>query len=458
MIRRCAFRKKFPLLIFCVLGCSYLLTLCGLRAAAAASINSSTHLLENGLKVVLVEDHKSPVAVFQIWYKVGAKDEVTGKTGLSHLLEHMMFKGTKNYGKGEFSRIVARNGGQENAFTSKDYTAYFEKFASDRLELSLELESDRMQNLLLDPQECELEAKVVREERRSSTDDDPTSATVEDLYAAAFKVHPYHSPTIGWMTDLEHITRGDLLAHYRRYYVPNNAVIVVVGDFDSKQLLAGIKKYFGAIPPGQPPPARRIVEPEQRGERRVIVRRPAQLPFIIMGYHTPNLTHPDSYPLAVLENILASGKSSRLYRELVYNRQLALYTGANYGRISEDPDLFYFFASPRPGKDIAELEKQIRRQIELIQQEPVSDEELQKAKNQVEADFILHQDSIFYQAMQIGQLESIGVDHHYLARFVNKIRNVTKQDLQRVARKYLVADNCTVAILIPEKEKGAQQE
>jgi len=275
---------------------------------------------------------------------------------------------------------------------------------------------------------------------------------VEDMFAAAFKVHPYHSPTIGWMTDLEDIKREDLLVHYRRYYAPNNAVIVVVGDFDSTDLLPKIKQYFGSIPQSEIPAVRKIVEPPQEGERRLIVRRPAQLPFVIMGYHVPNLTHPDSYPLAVLANILASGKSSRLYRELVYQKQLALYAGASYTRISEDPNLFYFYGSPRPGKSITKVEKEIQAQITKVQQELVTDRELQKAKNQVEANFILHQDSIFYQAMQIGQLESIGVEHHYLEEFVKKIRNVTKEDLQRVAKQYLVPDNRTTATLIPEKK------
>ncbi len=416
------------------------------------SINSTTHILENGLKVILVEDHKSPVAVFQIWYKVGANNEVSGKTGLSHLLEHMMFKGTAKHGKGKFSRIVARNGGRENAFTSKDYTAYFQRFASDRLELSLKLESDRMKNLLLDEKETALELKVVQEERRSRIDDDPTSMAVEDMYAAAFKVHPYHSPVIGWMSDLEGVTRNDLLAHYKRYYSPNNAIIVIVGDFDSKDLLPKIKQYFGGIPKGNPINDYIPKEPPQQGERRVIVHRQAQLPFVIIAYHTPNLTDPDSYPLAVLENILASGKSSRLYKELVYNKQMALYAGSHYGRISEYADLFYFYASPRPGKKISKVEEEIYTQISKIQDEPVTDKELQKAKNQVEANFILHQDSIFYQAMQIGQLETIGVEHHYLEDFVEKIRLVSKEDIQRVAKKYLVRDNRTVSTLIPEKK------
>ncbi|MBI5789402.1 MAG: insulinase family protein [Candidatus Schekmanbacteria bacterium] len=419
----------------------------------ARPLNSTTSVLENGLKVILVEEHKAPIVVFQIWYNAGGKDEVTGKTGLSHLLEHMMFKGTANHGKGEFSRIVARKGGHENAFTGTDYTAYFEKFASDRLELSLQLESDRMQNLLLDPKETALETKVVQEERRTRTDDDPTSAAFEEMYAAAFKVHPYHNPVIGWMSDLDGISRDDLANHYKTWYAPNNSVIVVAGDFDSQNLLPKIREYFGKIPKGTIPAARKIVEPVQKGQRRVTVKRKAHLPFMIMGYHVPNLTSPDSYPLAILAGILSGGKSTRLYQELVYKQQLALNAGANYDRVSEDPNLFYVYASPQPGKDVNALEQEIYKQLDLFKTELVSDEELQRAKNQVEAHFIFAQDSVFYQAMQIGELETIGVDHHYLEEFVEKIRLVTKEDVQRVAQKYLSEDNRTVSTLIPLADK-----
>jgi zinc protease len=423
---------------------------------AAQAIDSQITELDNGLKLITLEDHKSPVVTFQIWYRVGAIDESSGTTGLTHLMEHMMFKGTSKYPKGEFSRVVARNGGTENAFTSKEYTAYFEKFSSDRLELSLVLESDRMQNLLLDSKEFAAELDVVKEERRSSTDDDPTSAVFEDLYAAAFKVHPYHSPVIGWMTDLDSLRYEDLTEHYKRYYVPNNAVIVVVGDFDTAALIPQIKKYFGSIPAGTRNQRRKLVEPQQVGERRIEVHRPAQLPFITIGYHVPNLTHPDSYALEVIQNILSGGKSSRLYQELVYKKRIALYAGGYYSRVKSSPDLFVFYGGLQPGKTPQELEQAIYAQLEELKTKPVTDEELQKAKNQVEAAFIFGQDSIFYQAMKIGQLETIGVDHKpYLDQFVSRIRKVSKQDIMRVAKDYFSKKNRTVVTLFPEKKEGA---
>ncbi len=232
-------------------------------------------VLENGLKVVLWEEHKAPVVTFQIWYKVGSRNEITGKTGLSHVTEHIMFKGTEQHGKGAFSQIVAKNGGTENAFTGNDYTAYFESFSADRIDLSLELESDRMQNLLIDPEEFQLERSVVMEERRTRTDDDPYSYLIENLYAIAFLIHPYHAPVIGWMGDLENLVRDDVLQHYQQYYVPNNATIVVVGDFDTASLLKKIKKKFETIPPGTDPYQNVPAEPEQVGMRRRLVTRAA---------------------------------------------------------------------------------------------------------------------------------------------------------------------------------------
>lgn len=420
---------------------------------SAQAIDSRVTMLDNGLKVITVEDHKSPVVTFQIWYKVGAIDESAGTTGLTHLMEHMMFKGTKKYPKGEFSRIVAKNGGTENAFTSKEYAAYFEKFSSDRLELSLELESDRMKNLLLDPKEFELELAVVKEERRSSTDDDPTSVVFEELYAAAFLVHPYRSPVIGWMTELDSLRHEDLTEHYKKYYSPNNATIVIVGDIDTASLIPQIKKYFEKIPASTLPERRKLVEPKQLGERRFKVHKSAQLPFAAIGYHVPNLTHPDSYTLEIIQNILSAGKSSRLYQDLVYEKQIALYAGGYYSRVKSSPDLFVFYGGLQPGKTTKELEDAIYAQLEELKTKPVTDEELQKAKNQVEAAFIFGQDSIFYQAMKIGQLESIGVDHKpYLDQFVSKIREVIKQDIMRVAQDYFDQKNRTVGILIPEKK------
>lgn len=406
--------------------------------------------LDNGLKVILMEEHKAPVVTFQVWYKVGSRNEITGKTGLSHLTEHMMFKGTTKHGKGEFSRIIAKNGGTENAFTGNDYTAYFENFASDRIGLSIELESDRMQNLIIDPKEFELEREVVKEERRSRTDDDPYSFLIENLYAISFLVHPYHAPVIGWMSDLNHLVREDVANLYKTYYVPNNATIVVVGDFDTKTLLPKIKAAFGKIPKGPAPPQFAPPEPVQLGERRTVVQREAQLPFVFIGYHTPNYKSPDSYPLAVLSYILSGGKSARLHRSLVYERQIALDAGGNYNGLTIDPDLFYVYAMARPGKSPEEIEKALQAEVVRLRTEPVSESELQKAKNQVEAEFIMGADSNFFLAMQIGTAETVGAGHQYVTSFVDKIRKVTAEEVMQAAQRYLVDTSKNVGVLLPQ--------
>lgn len=408
-------------------------------------------VLPNGLKVLLKEEHKAPVVTFQIWYKVGSRNEKLGTTGMSHVLEHMMFKGTKKYGPKQFSQIVQRNGGNDNAFTGKDYTAYFENFASDRIAISLDLESDRMQNLLLDPKEFLSERDVVKEERRMRTEDDPTSTMVEQMTAAAFIAHPYQWPVIGWMADLGSITRDDLAEHYRRYYAPNNATIVVAGDFDTKTLLPQIEKYFGRIPLGPAVPKVGAVEPRQIGERRIIVKQQAELPAVFAGYHAPDIKHADSFALEVLQGVLSSGKSSRLYKTLVYEKQLALYAGGDYDNVSNDPKLFYVYAGVMPGKTTDEVEQALYAEIEKLKETPVADEELQKAKNQIEASFIMGQDSIFYQAMLLGQFETVA-NWRLLEQYVENIRAVSKEDVMRVAKQYFSEDNRTVGILVPLKK------
>jgi zinc protease len=413
-------------------------------------------VLPNGLKVLLKEMHKAPVATFQIWYKVGSRNESLGKTGLSHMLEHMMFKGTKKYGPKTFSQTVQRNGGNDNAFTSHDYTAYFETFAADRIEISLDLESDRMQNLLIDPKEFQSERDVVKEERRMRYEDDPVNSMVEQMMSVAFSAHPYQWPVIGWMADISSFTRDDLYNHYRTHYEPNNATIVVAGDIDSQKLLARIEQYFGGIPRG--PEVRKVsaVEPKHPGERRVIVKRQAELPAVFAGYNVPTLKHPDSYALEVLQGVLSSGKSSRLYKSLVYEKQIALYAGGDYDNVSADPNLFYLYAGVMPGKTTEEVEKALYTEIDRFKTEMVTDEELQKAKNQIEAGFIMGQDSVFNQAMLLGQFESVA-SWKLLEKYVDNIRAVSKADVMRVAKEYFSEDNRTVGILVPLKEKNQEK-
>jgi zinc protease len=422
-------------------------------AGIAQDMKVTEKVLPNGLKVLMKEVHKAPVVTFQVWYKVGSRNEYLGKTGMSHMLEHMMFKGTKKHGPKTFSQIVQRNGGNDNAFTSRDYTAYFETFAADRIGISLDLESDRMQGLLLAPKELQSEREVVKEERRMRYEDDPVNTMEEQMMSVAFSAHPYQWPVIGWMSDIAGFSRDDLYKHYRTFYVPNNATIVVVGDFDTATLLPRIEKYFGKIQRGPDVPAVGAVEPKQRGERRVIVKKQAELPAVFAGYKTPTLKNPDSYALEVLQGILSSGKSSRLYRSLVYEKQLALYAGGQYDNVSRDPNLFIAYAGVMPGKTTEEVEKALYAELDRLKtpQGGVTDEELQKAKNQIEAHFIMGQDSIFYQAMLLGQFETVA-DWKLLDKYVDAIRAVTKADVMRAAKEYFSEDNRTVGILIPIKQ------
>ncbi|HUL31773.1 MAG TPA: pitrilysin family protein, partial [Thermodesulfobacteriota bacterium] len=265
--------------------------------------------LPNGLKVILLEDHKAPLVTFQVWYRVGSRNEAWGKTGLSHMLEHMMFKGTEKVGPEEFSNIIQENGGNDNAFTSHDYTAYFENLSADRVQVSIDLESDRMQNLLLREKDFQTERMVVMEERRLRTDDNPQAVLTEQLMATAFEMQPYHWPIIGWMEDIARFTLEDLKAYYKTYYNPINAVLVVVGDFKREELLPRIEKAFGSYPKGIAPVQERDTDPPQIGERRVLVKKEAQLPSLVMGYHVPNLREQDSYVLEVIATLLSGGKS-----------------------------------------------------------------------------------------------------------------------------------------------------
>lgn len=423
-------------------------------ASEAASV--SEHVLKNGLRVLIVEDHKAPIATFQVWYRVGSIDEPMGKSGLSHLLEHMMFKGTAKYGPSELSRIVQSNGGMNNAYTTKDYTVYFEIFSSDRITLSLDLESDRMQNLTLDPEEVISEKKVVMEERRLRYEDDPQNSLFEEVVAAAFKVHPYQRPVIGWMSDIKAIERNDLYDYYKTFYSPDNALIVIVGDVKPDEIINNVKDYFEDIPSG--PAIRRIssIEPQQRGEKRVLLRKEAELPYIIVVYNTPGFPHEDSYALDVLNLILSGGKSSRLYRSLVYEKQIALNISANYSSFNRDPYLFLFSATATPGNDINELEKTLYEEIEHIKKEKPSEFEIQKAKNQIEASFIMGQDSIFLQAMKYGIFEMLG-DWRLMDKYLEGIRKVKPEDVVNVANKYLHEDKRTVGILIPTKQVKSEK-
>jgi zinc protease len=430
------------------------LFLCLSFSAGAAEVKEYT--LKNGLKVLIIEEHKAPVATFQIWYRVGAKDEPAGKSGLSHLLEHMMFKGTHKYGPSVLSKIVQKNGGTDNAYTTKDYTVYFELLSSDRIALALELEADRMQNLILDPKETISERNVVMEERRMRYEDDPQNALFEEVLAAAFKAHPYQRPVIGWMSDLKNIDREALYKYYKTFYVPGNAVIVVAGDVDAEGMMNQIRDAFDAIPRGSISEPVISVEPDQQGERRVILRREAELPYVLMAYHTPSFPNEDSYALDALSIILSGGKSARLYQSLVYENKLALSADADYSGFNKNPFVFSLAATAAPGKDIQDVESALLLEIEKIKKNLPSELELQKTKNQIESSFIMGQDSIYVQATQYGTFEMLG-GWSLINTYIEGIRKVTPEDVSRVAKKYFVEENRTVGILIPTKKVNSEQ-
>jgi zinc protease len=417
--------------------------------------NVSETVLPNGLKVILLENHKAPVITFQVWYRVGSRNESWGKTGLSHMLEHMMFKGTKKVGPEEFSRIIQENGGNDNAFTSSDYTAYFENISSDRAMVPIELESDRMQNLVLREEDFRTEHMVVMEERRLRTDDDPVSYLQEQLNAIAFQTSSYHWPIIGWMEDIKRLTLEEAKAYHQLHYNPANAFLVVVGDFKKDDMLQTLRDRFGKIPKGRLPLQETDKDPMQTGERRVLVKKEAQLPFMYMGYHIPNLTSPDSFVLEVIAEILSGGKSSRLYKNLVHDSRLALAADAQNSLLSRDPNLFMLSVQPLPDKDMAQIEKALNQEIERLKEEPVGEQELQKAKNQIEAAFVYAQDSLFYQAMLLAEYE-ISDSWKAIDDYIPSIRKVSPEDIMRVAKSYLSPDNRTVGILIPLPPKNEQ--
>ena len=416
-------------------------------ARAADRVVATT--LDNGLRVLLLEDQRSPIVSFQIWYRVGSRNEHRGMTGIAHFLEHLMFKGTPSHGPKQFARLVEENGGQDNAFTSQDVTSYYVDIAADKLDLVLDLEADRMQNLLLDPKEIHSEREVVIEERRTRTEDDPGGFLGEEVSSIAFKAHPYQAPIIGWMDDIKRITPEEIRAFYKTYYVPNNAIVVAAGAFRADDVLEKIKRRFGRIPRGKVPPPMLAVEPTPNGERRVIVKRQAELPIVYMAWHVPNYQSDDSVALELLSTILSGGRASRLYRDLVYQRQLALEAGGDNSYFSIDPSLFWFWATPMPGQTPEKLETELSAHIERLKKEPVTDEEMARAKNQIEAAFVYQDDSIHQRASLLARFELVG-GYAMKDSFLAKIRGVTAADLTRVARTWFDPDKKVVGVLLPK--------
>jgi len=411
------------------------------------------HQLENGMKVIVKQDRRAPIVVSQVWYKVGSSYEYGGITGVSHVLEHMMFKGTEHLAPGEFSRIIAANGGDENAFTGRDYTAYFQTLSNDRLEVSFKLEADRMRNLKLLPEEFLKEVEVVKEERRMRTEDKPTSLTYEQFLAGAYEASPYRTPVIGWMADLDALQVEDLQAWYRKWYAPNNATLVVVGDVDPKQVIALAKDYFGPLKPERIDRPKPRTEPAQRGLKRITVRAPARQPYLIIGFKTPVVGTSEQpwepYALEMLAYVLDGGESARLSNNLIRGSQIAVDADASYNAFSRLSSMLVMDAIPAPDKSMEQLEAALMQEVDRFKQDLVSEEEMERVRNQVIAAKVFEKDSDFYQAMLIGQLETIGLDWRLADEYVEKLKQVTPEQIREVANKYLIDRNRSVAVLDP---------
>jgi len=436
------------------------LIMLGVLAPALASASAEVHeaVLDNGLKVVVKPDRRAPIVTSQVWYKVGSSYEHGGVTGVSHVLEHMMFKGTEKLDPGEFSRIIAENGGDENAFTGRDYTAYFQTLAKDRLEIAFELEAERMRNLALPEEEFAKELEVVKEERRMRTEDDPQSLTFEQFNAAAYEASPYRIPVIGWAGDLEYLQVEDLREWYRKWYAPNNATLVVVGDVEPQAVIALAEKHFGPLKPETVPQPKPRSEPEQRGEKRIEVKAPAKEPYLIMGYKATALGAAENdwepYALEMLASVLDGGASSRFSRELVRGQRIAADADAGYSAFTRLPGMLVLDGTPAKGRSIRDLEKALLDQVEKVRAELVDEQELERIRTQLISSKVYERDSVFYQAMQMGQLETVGLGWRLTDEYVEHLSKVTPEQIREVARKYLVPEKLTVAVLDPQPLDG----
>ncbi|MDP1538252.1 MAG: pitrilysin family protein [Burkholderiales bacterium] len=434
------------------------LLLSGGTFAAQPADDVAVRELANGLRVVVKPDRRAPVVVSMVWYRIGSVDEKNGVTGVAHVLEHMMFKGTRTVPAGEFSRLIAAAGGRDNAFTGRDYTGYFQTLHKSALPLSFRLEADRMANLVLSQDEFAKELKVVMEERRWRTDDRPHAVVYERLMAAALAAHPYRNPIIGWMSDLEHLSLEDTRAYYEQWYAPNNATVIVVGDVVPAAVFALAEQYFGALPRKTLPPRKPQDEPPQLGLKRLTVKAPAEQPYVLMAYRAPRLEKPaedwEPYALDMLESVLSGNSAARLPQTLVQTLRIAASAGASYDGVGRGPGFFYLSGSPVAGRSAEELEQGLRREVQRVVDEGVTEDELKRVKAQAIAAQVYQRDSMFFQARQIGSMEVIGFSYRDLDIFIEKLQQVTADQVREVARKYLVDDQLTVAYLDPQPLSG----
>jgi zinc protease len=427
-------------------------------APAGKGLPVYEHKLANGMRILVQTDRRAPVVVSMVWYRAGGVDEHNGVTGVAHVLEHMMFKGTQQVPAGQFSRMISAAGGRENAFTSRDYTAYFQTIDKRRLDLAIRLEADRMTNLVLSPEEFSKEIRVVMEERRWRTDDRPHAILFEQLNAVAYKAHPYRNPTVGWMNDLENMKVEDARAFYEQWYAPNNAILVIVGDVDAGEVFALSEKHFGPLKARNLPERKPQEEPAQRGMQRIVVKAPAEQPFVLMAYKAPMLRHPETewepYALEMLASVLDGSEAARLNRALVRGERIVSSADASYDAIARGPGMFYLSATPSPGVSTENVEQALRREVAKIVSDGVSPDELKRVKAQAIAGQVYQRDSMFGQARQIGALETTGFSYRLIDRFLEKLQAVTPEQVQAVAKKYLVDDTLTIAYLDPQPLDG----
>lgn len=409
--------------------------------------------LKNGLRLLVKEDRRAPVVISEIWYKVGGSYESKGITGISHALEHMMFRGTKQYGPGVLEQMVAANGGQQNAFTDNDFTGYYQEFSSDKLPISFALEADRMRNLLLRPEDFSKEIQVVMEERRMRTDDNPQATLIERLNAAAFVESPYHHPVVGWKNDLKNMQVTDLRKWYETWYAPNNAVLVVVGDVKAQDVYQLAQKYFDPIPSSPVPTLKPDSELQPLGQHRLSIHVPAQLPWLVMAYHVPviktDLNSEDPYVLDLIATLLSSGNSARFAKTLVRETQIAADANASYDPFSRLNNLFLLDATPTPGHTLAELEASLLDQVKRLQTYAVSTEELERAKAQIAANRVYKEDSITQQAYELGSLATVNLPCTIQKNYLKHINAITPKQVQNVANHYLQSQYLIVAHLHP---------
>ena len=421
------------------------------------SVHKTT--LDNGLTVVLKEMHHAPVASFMVWYRVGSRQERPGTTGVSHWVEHMMFKGTPTFPNGTLDSLVSREGGYWNAFTWVDFTAYYETMPSSKIELALQLEADRMANTVMTPDEVESERTVIISERQMY-ENDPNFQLNEELTSVAFRVHPYHHEVIGDLADLTTMTRDDLFGHYRQHYTPNNAIVVVAGDFDTSEMLQRIQTRFGELPAGQPINPVTRQEPAQKGERRVVVEGPGDTAYLIAAYRAPGASHPDYLPLVLLNAAFAGGsslgmfggsgsnKSSRLYKALV-NTELA---ASAYGSLTPtvDPFLYTINAVAQAGRSLEEVEAALDAELARLEATPITEQELAKALKRAKAEFVLAGESITGQAQLLGMTEAVIGDYTWYETVLDRLNEITLEDIERVRSTYLRPSQCTIGWYLPE--------